>query len=66
VGQPTVAPLRTEEMLNLAERSIRIVVGEPDRDEGGIPAPLMRIQARGRFCPTTDVVPTKDGASFVA
>jgi hypothetical protein len=58
--------LRREEMLDLAKRPVRIVVGEADRDERGVPAPLVWIKARRRFRPAADVVPGEDGASLVA
>jgi hypothetical protein len=57
VRQPAVAPLRTEEMLDLAKCPVRVVTAEADRDECRIPAPLMRIQARSRLRPAPDVVP---------
>jgi hypothetical protein len=66
VWHSAVTPLRLEEVLDLAERPIRIVVCEADRDEGGIPAPLMRVQARCRLRPAADVVPGQDCKSRVA
>jgi hypothetical protein len=53
-------------MLELAQCSIGIVVREADRDERGVPAPLVWIKARRRFRPAADVVPGEDGASLVA
>jgi hypothetical protein len=43
-------------MLDLAECPVRIVVRETDRDERRIPAPLMRVEARGWLRPAADVV----------
>jgi hypothetical protein len=60
VWQPAVAPLRFEEMLDLAERPVRIVMRETDRDERRVPAPLMRIEARGWLGPAADVVARKN------
>jgi hypothetical protein len=53
-------------MLDLAERAVGVMVREADRDERGIPAPLMRVQARRRLGPAADVVPGQGGQSLVA
>jgi hypothetical protein len=66
VRQPAVAPLRAEEMLDLAKRPIGVVMGEANRDERRIPTPLMRIQTRSRLRPAPDVVPGQDCTSLVA
>jgi hypothetical protein len=66
VGHTPITPLRIEEMLDLAERPVGIVMSDTDRDKRGIPAPLMRVQARSRFGPTTDVVARQDSEGFIA
>jgi len=66
VRHPPVTPLRTEEMLELAERAVGIAPGEADRDERGVPTPLVRIQTRGRLRPGADVVPGQNSERFVA
>jgi len=48
-------------MLELTERTVGVAPREADRDEGGVPAPLMRIQARRRLRPSADVVPGENG-----
>jgi hypothetical protein len=53
-------------MLELTERAAGVAPREADRDEGGVPAPLMGIQARRRLRPATDIVPGEDGERFVA
>jgi hypothetical protein len=53
-------------MLDLTERPIGIAVREADRDERGVPAPLMRIEARSRLRPSADVVPRQDRDRLVA
>jgi hypothetical protein len=53
-------------MLDLAERPVGVVVREADRDERRIPAPLMRVQARGRLGPAADVIAREDRESRVA
>jgi hypothetical protein len=66
VGHTTVTPLRVEEMLDLAERAIRIVVRETDRDESRIPAPLMWIEAWCGLRPCADAIPGQNGECLVA
>ena len=66
VRHPPVAPLRAEEMLELTERAVGIAMREADRDEGGVPAPLVRIQARRGFGPAADVVPGENRERLVA
>jgi len=66
VRHPSVAPLRTEKALALSERAVGVAPREADRDEGGVPAPLMRIQARRRLRPPADVVPGENGARLGA
>jgi hypothetical protein len=58
--------LRREEMLELAERAPRIDVRESDRDERAIPAPRMRVEARGRLGPAADMVAREDTEGRVA
>jgi len=48
-------------MLDFAERPAGLGMRETDRDERGVPAPLVRIEARSRLRPTPDVVPRQDG-----
>jgi hypothetical protein len=62
----SVVPLRGEEVLELAECPGRIAVRETDRDERGVPAPLVWVQARSGFRPTADVVPLQDRERLVA
>jgi len=45
VGQHAVGPLRTEQRLQLGLGALLVVPGPPDRDEGRVPAPLVRVQA---------------------
>jgi len=52
-------------MLELAERAVGVDPREPDRDERGVPAPLMRIETRRRLRPAADVVPRQDGDRLV-
>jgi len=52
-------------MLELAERAVRVDPGETDRDERGVPAPLVRIETRSRLRPPADVVPPQDGDRLV-
>jgi hypothetical protein len=66
VGHTAVTPLRVEKVLDLAERTIRIVVREADRDESRVPAPLVWIEARCGLRPPADVVPCENGKRFVA
>jgi len=66
VRHTSVAPLRFEEMLELAERAVGVDPRETDRDERGVPAPLMRIEARCRLRPPADVVPRQDRDRLVA
>jgi hypothetical protein len=47
-------------MLELTERAIGVASGEADRDEGGVPAPLVRIQARSWLRPPADIVPSEN------
>jgi len=58
--------LRFEEMLELAERAVGVDPRETDRDERGVPTPLMGIEARCRLRPPADVVPRQDGGRLVA
>jgi len=53
-------------MLELTERAVGIAMREADRDEGGVPAPLVRIQARRGFRPAADVVPGENRERLVA
>jgi hypothetical protein len=66
VRHAAVTPLRVEKMLDLTERAVRIKMGEADRDERRIPAPLMWIEARRGLRPPADVVPRQDGDRLVA
>jgi hypothetical protein len=53
-------------MLDLPERPIRVMVRETDGDERGVPAPLVRIEARRRLGPSADVVAREDTEGRVA
>jgi len=53
-------------MLELTDRAVGVAAREADRDERAIPAPLVRIKARGRLRPPSDVVPREDRKSLVA
>jgi hypothetical protein len=66
VRHAAVAPLRVEKVLDLPERAVGVMVREADRDERGIPAPLVRVQARSRFGPAADVIARENGKSLVA
>jgi hypothetical protein len=56
VGDLAVGPLRRQQRSQLAYRTADVEVGPPDRDEGGVPAPLVRIQVRCGDRPVADVV----------
>jgi hypothetical protein len=49
VGQHAVAPLPGEKGIEVATCEVDVEGGQPDSDERRIPAPLMRVQASGRF-----------------
>jgi hypothetical protein len=65
VGHAAVTPLRTEKMLELTERAVGVDPRKADRDERGVPAPLVRIQARSRLRPPADVVPAQNGDRLI-
>jgi hypothetical protein len=60
VRHSAIPPLGIEEMLDLAEGPVRVVMREADGDERGVPAPLMRVKARGRLGPSANVVARED------
>jgi hypothetical protein len=53
-------------MLELTDRAVGVAPREADRDERGIPAPLVRIQPRRRLRPPADVVARENGERLVA
>ncbi|MEK6207407.1 MAG: hypothetical protein AABM32_07180 [Chloroflexota bacterium] len=53
-------------MLELAEGAVGVASREADRDERGVPAPLVRIQAWSRLGPSADVVAREDTEGRVA
>ena len=61
VRDHAVRPLAAEHRAQLAGRPLRIVTGEPDRDEARVPEPLVRVDARGGTRPVAAPVPVEDG-----
>jgi hypothetical protein len=53
-------------MLELTEGAVGVAVGEADRDKGGVPAPLVRVEPWSGLRPPADVVPRQDGKSLIA
>jgi hypothetical protein len=60
VGNLAGFPLVGEEGTEFESGTADIEVGEPDGYKCGIPAPLMRVEFRGGFCPTAHVVLAQD------
>jgi len=52
----TIAPLGREQRLQLAQRTIEVDVSQADADESAVPAPLVRVEARCRSGPITQIV----------
>jgi len=61
VGHSTVGPLALEQRGQLGTGAGRFDMSPPDRDEGGVPAPLMRILRWRRQCGDAGPVALEDG-----
>ena len=52
VGHHARTPLPGEERIEVVPCPLEVEGGQADRDEGGVPAPLVRVEVRGRLYPT--------------